>query len=103
MGFGERFLVHVLANNADPHSVERALVGEASIGLGGEPADAERGQLILRIVAGDDLEHAGGILDRAAQRSHARIECSADHSGAADQLLRRRQSHQAVVLGGVMD
>src|SRR5262252_5092315 len=103
VGLGEEFLVHVLANDADPDSVERPLVGEASIGLRRQPADAESGQLILRIVAGDRFKHAGRILDGAAQRSHTRIERRADHSGATDQLLRRRQSYQAVVPRGVMD
>src|SRR5262249_43422822 len=88
---------------ADPNSVQASLVGEASIGLRGQPADAECGELILRIVAGDDLEHVGRILNGAAQRSDAGIECRADHSDATDQLLRRRQSHQAVVPCGVMD
>ena len=103
VGLVERLLVHMLANDADPHSVQRPLVREAAIGLRGQPANAERRQLILWIVAGDDLEHAGGILDRAAQRSHSRIQCRADHSVATDQFLRRRESHDAVVLGGVMD
>src|SRR5262249_10527633 len=93
----------MLANDADPHSVQRPLVGEPSIGLRGQPAYAESGPLVLWIVAGDHLEPAGGILDGAAQRSYARIESRTDHSDATDQLLRRRQAHQAVVLGGVMD
>ncbi len=92
----------MLANDADPHSVQRLRVGEASIGLSGQPADAESCQLIRWIVAGDDLEHASGILDGATQRSHARIQCRANHSGATDQLLRRRESDNAVVLGGGM-
>jgi hypothetical protein len=103
VGLGEEFPVHVLANDADPDSVERPLVGEASIGLRRQPADAESGQLILRIVAGDRFKHAGRILDGAAQRSHARIQCSADHSDATDEFLRWRQSYQAVVPRWVMD
>src|SRR6516164_8756349 len=57
VGRGEEFLVHVLANDADPDSVERPLVGEASIGLRRQPADAESGQLIPWIVAGDRFKH----------------------------------------------
>src|SRR5262245_13140452 len=93
----------MLANDADPYSVQCSLAREALIGFRGNPADAERRQLILWVVAGDDLEQAGGILDGAAQRSHARIQPRANHSVATDQLLRWRETHQAVVLGGVMD
>ena len=93
----------MLANDADPHSVQRLLVRKGAIGLRGQPANAESRQLILWIVAGDDLEHPGGILHGAAQRSHSRIQCRANHSIATDQFLRRRESHNAVVLGGVMD
>ena len=103
VGIVERFLVHMLANDADSHPVQGALIGEASIRLRRQPADAESGELILRVVAGDDLEHASGILDVAAQRPHARIQSRANHSITADQLLRRRESHNAVVLGGMMD
>jgi hypothetical protein len=88
--FVEQFLVHMLANDADPHSVQCCFVREAAIGLRGQPADAERRQLIVRVVAGDDLEHAGGILDGAAQRPHARVKPRGKHAIAADQFLRRR-------------
>jgi hypothetical protein len=77
--------------------------GEASIGLCGQPANAESCQLVSWIVAGDDFEHAGGILDGAAQRSRSRIQARANHPRATDQFLGRRQFHKAVVLGGVMD
>ena len=103
IGFVEHLLVHMLANDADPHSVQRPLVREASIGLRRQPADAERCQLIIQVVAGDDFEHAGSILDGAAQRSHSRVQCRGDHSVATDQFLSRGESHKAVVLGGVMD
>src|ERR1700704_7175478 len=92
----------MLSNDADSHSVQRPLVREASIRLQGQSANAESRQLILWIVAGDDLEHAGGILDGAAERSHSRIQCRANHSVATDQFLRWRESHKTVVLGGVM-
>ena len=37
VGLVERFLVHMLANDADPHSVQRLLFREAAIGLCGQP------------------------------------------------------------------
>src|ERR1700752_2348475 len=70
---GKKFLVHVLAHDAYPDSVERPVGDEASIGLRRQPADAESGQLILWIVAGNHFKHAGRILDGAAQRSHTCI------------------------------
>ena len=103
VGLVEHLLVHVLANDADAHAVQCPLVGKAAIGLRRHPADAERRELILGIVAGDDLEHAGGILYRAAQWSNARIQRRADHAVATDQFLRRCEADEAVVLGGVMD
>ena len=103
VGLGEEFLIHMLANDTDPHSIQGSLIGEASIGLRRQPADVEGGQLILWIVAGYNLKHAGHILDGPAQRSRARIECRADHSNATDQFLCRSQSDQAIVLGRVMD
>ena len=103
VGLVEHLLVHVLADDADPHAVQRLLVGKASIGLCGQPANAESCQLVLWIVAGDDFEHPGDILDGATQRSHSRIQTRGNHPRATDQLLRGCQSHKAVVLGGVMD
>ena len=93
----------MLADDADPESVQRPFVREAAVRLRRQPSDAEGSQLIPWIVARDDLQHARAIFYGAAQRSHPRIQGRADHSVAADQLLRRRESNDAVVLGGVMD
>src|SRR5262249_37459835 len=90
VGVVERLLVHVLADDADPHSGQGPLIREGSIRLRGQPANAESGQLILWIVAGDDLEQASGVLDGAAERSHSRIQSRANHSVTTDQLLCRR-------------
>ena len=70
-------------------------------GSAGIAADAERRQLVLRIVAGDDVEHPRGVLHRAADRADARVQARADHAVAADQLLRRRQADDAVDRGRV--
>ena len=99
---GEQFLVHVLAKDADPDSIQPSLVRKASIGLRGQAANAESRQFVLGIVAGDDLEHAGGVLHGAAKWPYSSIQRRADHSLPADQFLRRRESHKTVVLGRVM-
>src|SRR5262249_37461821 len=88
--------------DADAYSGQASLVRKISIRLGGQTADAESSQLILRIVAGDDFKHTGSIFHPATQWPYARIQRRANHSITAHQFLRRRQSHSVVVLGATV-
>src|SRR5262249_62138390 len=85
--------------DADAYSGQASLVRKISIRLGGQTADAESSKLILRIVAGDDFKHTGSICHRATQWPYASIQRRANHSIAAHQFLRWRQSNDVVVLG----
>ena len=73
-----------------------AQLAKLAYGCGGCAADAEHGQLVLRVVAGDRVEHPRRVLHRAAHRPDAHVEPGADHPVAAHQLLRRRQADDAV-------
>ena len=72
----EQALVHVLADDADREPVELQLARIRVVRLRRQAADAEDGQLVLRVVARDDLQHARGILDRAADRPDARVDAA---------------------------
>src|SRR5262249_31000578 len=89
IGRGEELLIHELANEADTDSLQAPFSFELGVTGFWNPADAVDGKVIRRIVAGDDVEDAGDVLDGAAGCAVAIVESAAsDHPIAADQPLR---------------
>ena len=94
---GEQALVHVFSQDADPDAFEAGRSGIAWISLFGNATEAMHGQVVRRIVTGDDAEHLGDVFDGAARCAVAIIErTAADHPIPADQPLRLRQTHAVV-------
>jgi hypothetical protein len=97
IGRGEELLIHELANDADADSPQAPFSCELGVTVLWNPADAVDGEVIRRIVAGDDVEDAGDVLDGAAGRAIAIVEpAAADHPIAANQPLRLRKAHSVV-------
>ena len=71
----EERAVHVLANaRRCGRRPAASRCAKLAYGDAGSAADAEHGELVLRVVAGDDVEHLRGVLDRAADRTGARVD-----------------------------
>lgn len=99
VGGREQRRIHVLADDADADTVETRLVGEARVGAIGRTADLKRGELVLGVVAGDDVEDAGRVFDGPANRSDPGVDALLNHAVTADQFLSGSDPDGAVGTG----
>src|SRR5436189_193065 len=83
VGPGEQVLVHELPQHADADAPEVSRRRARSIGFWRAPADTEGRLLVLLVVAGDDVEDARDVFDRATDRARARIQSHPHHAAPA--------------------
>ena len=62
VGLGQQRAIEVFAHDADAQARERPRGGRRQIGRARRPADAERRELVLRVVAGDHVEDPRRVL-----------------------------------------